>query len=64
VRAREPADVPRPLDDSELEAEADAQKRDLTLASALDRGDLSLGASYAETAGDKDPAEQESAQSP
>jgi hypothetical protein len=56
--------MPRPLDDGELEAEADAQKRDLALARALDRGDLSLGAPYAETAGDEDPAEQESAWSP
>jgi hypothetical protein len=64
VRAWERADVPRPLDDSELEAEADAQQRDLALARALDCGDLSLGAPYAKTAGDEDAAEQESVRSP
>jgi hypothetical protein len=64
VRARERADVPRPLYDSELEAEADAQQRDLALARALDRGNLALGAAYAEAAGDEDAAEQESLRDP
>jgi hypothetical protein len=64
VRAWERADVPRPLYDSELEAEADAQQRDLALASALDRSDLALSAAYTESARDEDAAGQESGRNP
>ena len=54
VRALEPRDAARVLDDRELHAEADPEERDLVGARVADRLDLPLGAAVAEATGDED----------
>ena len=54
VRALEPGDVARELDDRELHAEADAEVRHAVLARVAHRLDLALDAALAEAAGHQD----------
>ena len=53
-RTREAADVPRPLDDGHLKAEADSEEGDLLLARPLDGEQHALCPAHAESAGDED----------
>ena len=55
VRIRETRNVTRELDDSALHAEAEPEERNLVLACVLNRADLSLNASVAESAGHENP---------
>ena len=55
-RTGEPADVPCPLDDCELEAEADTEERDLLFARPLDGEHHAFRATYSETSWYEDTA--------
>lgn len=55
-RAREAAHVARPLNDGELEAEADAEEGLLLFARPLDGEHHAFGAAHTEAAGDEDTA--------
>ena len=57
VRTGEAEDVPGVLDRHHLQAEAQAEARDLVLAGVAGRHDLALGAPLAEPAGDHDAVE-------